>query len=324
MPETSGHSGGGAAFPDNNPARAPRSAPRHSGGSIPLGRAFGIPLYLHITFFLLPAYVAFVQRGEGSAGILFGLAAVLAVFGCVLLHELGHALMARYYGIRTRDITLYPIGGVARLDSTGEKPAQELAIALAGPAVNLLFVVVLAPVVLATLATGLLTADPLRLVLAQGAPSLLARFALTLWVSNLVLLLFNLMPAFPMDGGRVLRAILSAGLPRLRATEIAVGVGVLMAILFGAVAALLNSPMLLLVALFVCFAGQAELRGLRHQEAQRRAAEAQQAAAAYPPVVVVQPAAGGTEGGGFTGLVWDRDLRVWVRWQNGRPVQIHS
>jgi Zn-dependent protease len=91
--------------------------PRRSFGSIPLGRAFGIPLYLHITFFLLPLYVAFAQPRGGAAVTAFKLAALAAVFGCVLLHELGHALMARYFGIGTRDITLYPLGGVARLES---------------------------------------------------------------------------------------------------------------------------------------------------------------------------------------------------------------
>jgi Zn-dependent protease len=301
---------------------------RRNSGSIPLGRAFGIPLYLHITFFLLPAYIAYTQRHEGLGGVLFGVVAVLAVFGCVLLHELGHALMARHYNIATRDITLYPIGGVARLESTGEKPAHELAIALAGPAVNLVFVIVLAPAVIAILAPILFGGGPSPFGAGQGALGWLARFVGTLWFSNLVLLGFNLLPAFPMDGGRVLRALLSEGMSRLRATEIAVGVGVFMAILFGAAAALLNppQPMLLLVALFVCFAGQQELRVLRYYEAQRRAEQAQANAGMPPPPVVVIPPRGeaGQAAGGFTGLMWDRDLRVWVRWQNGRPVQIHS
>src|SRR5207247_10368 len=94
--------------------------------SFKLGQAFGIPLYVHSTFLLLPAWLLFTQRNAGPVGILVGLAWLLTVFGCVMLHELGHALMARYFGIITRDITLYPIGGVARLESTGEAPIEEL------------------------------------------------------------------------------------------------------------------------------------------------------------------------------------------------------
>jgi Zn-dependent protease len=232
--------------------------------------------------------------------------------------------MARYFGIGTRDITLYPLGGVARLDSTGEKPVQELAIALAGPAVNLMFAIVLAPVAITALLTGWGAGDLLNLT-GQGALGVVARFTVVLWFSNIVLLLFNLLPAFPMDGGRVLRAILSEGMSRVQATQIAVGVGVFMAILFGAGAALGLSPWLLLIALLVCLMGQQELQALRYQEAQRRA-QAQAAGFGGPPPVVVVPPRNqpATEGGGFTGLVWDRDLRVWVRWLNGRPVQIHS
>src|SRR4051812_43675927 len=131
--------------------------------SLCLGRAFGIPLYIHWSFILLPLWALFLSQGRGLAGIVFGQAVLLSVFGCVLLHELGHALMARCFRIATRDITLYPIGGVARLESTGHSPYQEVCIALAGPAVNLVLVLVLAPLLLAGLmlaGPSLIRADP--------------------------------------------------------------------------------------------------------------------------------------------------------------------
>jgi Zn-dependent protease len=117
--------------------------------SLYLGRAFGIPLYLHWTIVLLPLYVFWTTHEDSLAAILLSECVVFTLFGCVLLHELGHALMARTFHIRTRDITLYPIGGVARLESMGQGPFQEVCIALAGPAVNLILVCLLFPVVLA-------------------------------------------------------------------------------------------------------------------------------------------------------------------------------
>src|SRR5262249_43593743 len=155
-----------------------------------------IPLYVHPTFFLLPAWAAFAQYREGPLGIFFGLAILFTLFGCVLLHELGHALMARWFGITTRDITLYPIGGVARLESTGEKPDQEVAIALAGPAVNLALVILLTPVVIWARFAGHLDLAPEARVFdpGQGLVPLVARFFTVLWAGNLVLMLFNLIP----------------------------------------------------------------------------------------------------------------------------------
>src|SRR5205085_2391579 len=122
-----------------------------------IGRAFGIPLYVHSTFFLLPAWGLYQTIGAGWPTKVFMLVFIVVMFGCILLHELGHALMARYFGIGTRDITLYPIGGVARLESMGGKPHEEIAIAVAGPAVNLVLVILLAPLVLFGHAAGLLS-----------------------------------------------------------------------------------------------------------------------------------------------------------------------
>jgi Zn-dependent protease len=257
-------------------------------------------------------------RDEGALGMVAGLALLLALFGCLLLHELGHALMGRYFGIPTRDITLYPIGGVARLESMGERPIEEVCIALAGPAVNLILVALLLPVVVLAAVTGHLAGDAGPMFsLDQGWLGLAAKFALYLWAGNLTLLLFNLVPAFPMDGGRVLRAVLSFFMPRLQATEIAVPVGMLFALGFAVLAVLWASPVWLLIAFFVGIMGRLELQMLRRIEARRRAAAARAPAEAPPePAPVPEPLRG------FSGFTWDRDRRVWVRWFNGKPVDV--
>ena len=176
-----------------------------------LGRVAGIDLYLHPTFLFL--FLPVLSTGMSP---LF----LVGVFGCVVLHELGHALMARRFGIGTRDITLYPIGGVARLERMPRAPGAELLIALAGPAVNF------------AIAAGLLAVLALGSALVQTSVPL-GGFLGELLIANLVLGLFNLLPAFPMDGGRVLRALLSGWLGRARATSIAATVGRSLAIVFG-------------------------------------------------------------------------------------------
>jgi Zn-dependent protease len=292
--------------------------------SIKLGRAFGIPLFLHWSFFLLPLYALYLTRDQGPAGILLSQAVLLSIFGCVMLHELGHALMARYFGIRTRDVTLYPIGGVARLESTGDLPHQELCIALAGPAVNLAIVILLSPLVVLALFWGIL--DPNVAPGTGGTMHWLAYLLTGVCLGNGILMLFNLIPAFPMDGGRVLRALLGMGMNHLRATEIAATVGLFAAGCL-ALAGLWNENVgLVLVSAFVAFAGQKELAVLRHREIQRRQAERPPSAVLFEQLLaepVVDRPAGPAHTEGFTGLIWDRDNRIWVWWVNGRPVQIH-
>lgn len=311
--------------------------------SIRLGRAFGIPLFLHPSFFLLPLWGLAVSWSEGPSVVLFTQAVLFTVFACVLLHELGHALMARFFGIATRDIALYPIGGVARLESTGSRPFEEICIALAGPAVNLVIALTLAPgVILAGLAG--LVRNPADLLGPEGGLTpFVATFLTAVAVTNLMLMLFNLLPVFPMDGGRVLRALLSLGLGHLRATEIAAAVALVLAVGLFLLALVIPAPSLAIVAVFVAVAGQFEVAALR-QHARARAARADEpttaAVAAGPrrgpagsdaeieiipiratplnPVAEVVITSGPA---GFTGFLWDRENQVWVRWVDGRPVE---
>src|SRR5690606_27040599 len=219
-------------------------------GSWRIGTLASIGIYMHWTFLLLVAWVmlSYLLNGTSLAMAFGGVALILALFGCVVLHELGHALMARRFGVATQDITLLPIGGVARLARMPEEPKQELLIALAGPAVNVVIAAVLGVVLWVM---GELTWNgPLTMVGQTFLENLL--------VVNVILVIFNLLPAFPMDGGRVLRALIAMRRPYGEATQIAARVGQGMAILFGIVGVLNGAWMLLLIALFIFVGGQAE------------------------------------------------------------------
>lgn len=207
-----------------------------------IGRIAGIDVYVHFTFLVLLGWIGLSHylAGGDAREILGGLIFILALFGIVVLHELGHALTARRYGIRTRDITLLPIGGVARLERMPDDPRQELIVALAGPAVN----VILAAGIYGILALGPGVA-PLSEAFQVGGGFLSGLF----WV-NVTLAVFNMLPAFPMDGGRVLRALLAMRLEYVRATQVAAAIGQGMALLFAFVG-LLGNPLLLFIALFV-------------------------------------------------------------------------
>ncbi len=207
-----------------------------------VGEYSGIGVYLHATFFLLIGFVVLshILQGDPVSQTIAGVAFILALFASVVLHEFGHALAAKRYGIKTRDITLYPIGGVARLDRMPDKPIQEFWVALAGPAVN----VVIAGVLFAwiTITNDIVSIE--RLSVSVGP------FLERLMVTNISLVLFNLLPAFPMDGGRVLRALLAMRLEYTRATQIAATIGQGMAFLFGFIG-LFTNPFLIFIALFV-------------------------------------------------------------------------
>ncbi|MBW2242857.1 MAG: site-2 protease family protein [Deltaproteobacteria bacterium] len=225
--------------------------------SFKLGTLAGIAVYVHATFFILLAWFTMsgFRAGQSPAEIVATLFFVLALFGCVVLHELGHALMARRYGIATRDITLLPIGGVARLERMPEDPGQEFRVAMAGPAVNVVIASILwVGLRLAGGATGAPTFD------LTGGP-----FLERLMVVNVVLVVFNLLPAFPMDGGRALRALLASRMGHARATRIAASIGQSMALGFGALG-LFGNPFLILIALFVWIgaAGEANAAQLKH------------------------------------------------------------
>lgn len=210
--------------------------------SFKIGRFAGIDVFVHFTFLLLVSWVALVhwRQGQSFGAALAGVIFILTVFLCVVLHEFGHALTARRYGIRTRDITLLPIGGVARLERIPTNPIEELWVALAGPAVNVAIVIALflwlkftaslAPLEALTLTTG--------------------PFLERIMAVNLFLVLFNLIPAFPMDGGRVLRAILATRKDYARATQVAASIGQGIAVLFGFLGLFYN-PFLLFIAFFV-------------------------------------------------------------------------
>jgi Zn-dependent protease len=281
-----------------------------------LGRAFGIPLFVHPTFLLLPLFVLFHNRALGPVTALVSVAVVLATFGCVLLHELGHALAARYFGIRTLDVTLYPIGGVARLSRGSERPHEELAIALAGPAVNVIIAALLTPFVALALVGGVLPQDAV-LTVSDGPLTVFAWFGFGVWVSNIFLVVFNLIPAFPMDGGRVLRAILAAWLGQLRATDIAGRLGLVVAMLMAVAGVWTSNPFLVVISLFVAFVGQQERLAVRYQEARRRAAGGPVTVGPVAEVAAARPA-------GFSGVAWDATYRVWVRWVDGRPVGYYA
>lgn len=205
----------------------------------------GIRIEVHVTFLLMVAALALFRRSSNP--VWFTVAELLLVFLCVLLHELGHALAARRYGIQTREIVLLPIGGLARLERMPEKPAQEIVVALAGPGVNLIILTALAAWIAAS-------GESFELAL-QRAEQGLPEF---LFVVNLAMLLFNLIPAFPMDGGRVLRAGLALAMPYPRATRIAAQVGQGFALLFALAGMFNRNPMLVFIALFVFMAAGEE------------------------------------------------------------------
>jgi len=214
-----------------------------------IGEFLGIGVYMHATFPLLLAFVALPVLFDGGswwdalANVLF----ILVLFVCVVLHEYGHALAARRYGIKTEDITLLPIGGVARLARMPEKPSQELVVASAGPLVNV--------VIAALLFAVMWLADVSMPALGWGWGN--ESFLEQLLTINLALVLFNLIPAFPMDGGRILRALLATRMPHVRATQAAALLGQGIAVLFG-IAGFFVNPLLVVTAFFIFFGARAE------------------------------------------------------------------
>lgn len=228
--------------------------------SFPIGHLFGSQMRVHVTFVLLLAWIGL--SGWQTAGAAAGMASVvfaLAIFACVLAHEYGHALMARRFGIQTRDITLLPIGGLARLERMPEDPRQEIAVALAGPAVNL---------VIAAVLIGLLGAR-IDLSMVDKIENPAVDFMARLASINVFLALFNLVPAFPMDGGRVLRALLAMKYSRRIATRYAAMAGQILAFGFGFLGLLAGNPLLVFIAIFIYLAATAESNDVALSEVAR-------------------------------------------------------
>ena len=216
--------------------------------SVNIGSIAGTAIRIHITFLLFLVWIFVASYVSGGADAAWsGLAFMVLLFLCVLAHEFGHIFTARAFGVRTPDVTLLPIGGVARLERIPEKPSEEFLIAIAGPLVNVVIAVVLMVVAGANLSAEHLAA------VESSKIALVDRLA----VVNLFLALFNMIPAFPMDGGRVLRALLAVRLGHVRATEIAATIGQAVAFVLGFIG-LFSNPILIFIAIFVYLAAASE------------------------------------------------------------------
>jgi len=219
-------------------------------GSLYVGKISGIKIFIHWTFFILIFWIIFsgLRSGYNIQQILFSVGFIAAIFVCIVLHELGHALTAKRFNFKTRNIMLLPIGGLANMEGLPEKPGQEFLVAIMGPAVN--FVISL--VLFGFLAlTGNFPDEEM------GATITGQNFLFQLFAVNIFLALFNLIPAFPMDGGRVLRALLSIKIERAKATRIAALVGQAIAVVFVVLGFMFN-PFLAFIGLFVFLGAQAE------------------------------------------------------------------
>lgn len=229
-------------------------------GSLSLGRIYGIRLEVHWTFLLIIAWAVYVgwSRGGATESILWTIALVLSIFVCVVLHELGHSLTARRYDIKTRKITLLPIGGVASLERMPEDPKQELLVAVMGPAVNVVIAALLYVFVSSQMSIFQNPEEAQEFFQTVNGQN----FLFYLFSTNVLLVVFNAIPAFPMDGGRVLRALLSFSMDRVRATQIAAQMGQFIAVLFFFLGLAYN-PFLVFIALFVYFGASGEYMMIR-------------------------------------------------------------
>lgn len=226
--------------------------------ALKLGNVFGIPVAIHWTFIVLVIWIIGMNLYKGQpldVAIWSGIF-VLSIFVCVFLHELGHALAAKHFGIITKSIVLLPIGGVASLEKIPEEPKKEIVVALAGPSVNILISTVIfvylfyrGELVPEKFITQIINYD---------------NFLIYLMIANVSLGLFNLTPAFPMDGGRVLRALFAFKMDRVSATELASKVTSVFAIIFVLIG-IFNNPMLVFIALFIYIGSKSEFEAVKNQ-----------------------------------------------------------
>lgn len=229
--------------------------------SLSLGSYFGIKIKVHWTFLFLILWIVFdeLKRGGTTESILFNIAFVIAVFICVILHEMGHALTAKRFGIQTKKVTLLPIGGMASMERLPESPKQELLVVLAGPLVNIAIALILFFIV----PVQELYRNKVLESIQEPMSFTLQNFLFYLFVVNVGLAVFNFIPAFPMDGGRIFRAVLSLKLNRVKATQIATVIGQLIAVLFLLIGVLYN-PFLIFIALFIFLGAFAENQMVQH------------------------------------------------------------
>lgn len=282
-----------------------------------IGRLLGVDVNIHPTFALVFVF-AFLYWGLGEGGgivpFLLGTLLVLLVFLSVLVHELGHVVMAREFGIQVLDITLWPFSGVARIEQTPASPRNELLIALAGPGMNLAIAMLLLPVILLIGVLGgpgilvgagdrFRTLDPASMIAAIG-------------VLNLALMVFNLLPAFPLDGGRVLRAAMTPRIGRGRATEIATKLGVVVAALLILVGIWQRDLLLPVFGLFIIFAARAEARMVRVESQMRRLSVGQYALWDMGGVSPEDPLTFALRGGPRDMVVTDRGRVVGMLWRS--------
>ncbi len=286
--------------------------------SFTVGQIQGIDVKVHPTFALVLLWVVYEWGGRsgGLGTIAFGLVLVSLVFACVVLHELGHAVMAQHFGIRVHDITLVPIGGIARIEQNPTTRSSEILIALAGPAVNIAIAVALAPIViLVGVVRGFDSFGPYL-----NDPTIAAPGGLLLYLvaTNIMLVLFNLLPAFPLDGGRVLRASLLRYADRQRATAIAVVIAQIMALGLAAAGVWLKDFGLPVIAVFILVGAWAESRAVRLEAAMHRLRVGQFAlwdhGGVSPELSLSRALTGGprdqvvTDGGRVVGMLWRHTL----------------
>lgn len=225
------------------------------GWSFSIAKVAGISIKVHVTFFLILVLGAVQWGGPyGVAGAIFGILLMILLFVCVTLHELGHSIVAQRLGIPVREIVLLPLGGVALLSRNPSKPWHELLIAAAGPLVNVIIAAILFAVTGTAAAIGSFDGQALQ----QEAPPSLSSLLIWLLQANIFLVIFNLIPAFPLDGGRIFRAVLALFLKPRLATRIAVGVGQFIAILLGVFGVATGNFSLVLVAIFIFFGASQE------------------------------------------------------------------
>ena len=244
-----------SAKPGQSP-QPPRSAPTdRDPASVQIARVAGIPIRLHFTFLL---FLVWIGLAGDAIGAKIAVVLVVALFACVALHELGHALCGAYFGIRTSSITLYPIGGIARI-SERPKPNQELWIALAGPLVN---------VAIAAISWAVLTMHHEAIPRITWSIQWSSSVAATLYQANIVLAIFNMMPAFPMDGGRVLRSVLAlSGMTPTRATNAAAQIGQIVALGAGIFGIFSGQWLLVFIAVFIYIGAGQEAQMVRQESA---------------------------------------------------------